>query len=405
MSGPVSGSSTRRNETSEALRLAWRSFCDQLQRAGERALDENGLEQEADQATGLRYLSRNISLALLFHLENNDPRHPEVMRYFDPIRKQGGDNADAVYLGMPVNGRDHFVVRGQRGNARFLAFTLLEDGQTPWGGPVVGSLFGPDLVCDEQGNFELHLAPRPVPDAPNYLATTPDSWRLTIRQFFADWEHEQPMSVTVSNVDCHDPPPPLPAGKVEQGLASAGHWLGWSTEYWAEKLAQWRARPNQFISWHEMEKRAIDATPGGTPLICYWQVARGQALVVRVHPPQCSYWNCEFGNRWFETMDYRYRLAGTNCHHAQLEEDGELIVVISHEDPGLPNWLDPSGHESGYVTFRWMGAQEAPHPHCQQVSMAALAQTLPAGVRKISPSQRQAQLKARRRGVHQRFRL
>jgi hypothetical protein len=53
-------------------------------------------------------------------------------------------------------------------------------------------------------------------------------------------------------------------------------------------------------------------------------------------------------------MDYRYRLANTNCHYAALEEDGELIVVVSHDDPGLPNWLDPSGHSEGYVTYRWM---------------------------------------------------
>jgi hypothetical protein len=102
-------------------------------------------------------------------------------------------------------------------------------------------------------------------------------------------------------------------------------------------------------------------------------------------------------------MDYRYRLAGTNCHHAVLEEDGELIVVVSHDDPGVPNWLDPSGHTEGYITYRWMLADHYPVPQCRQVPRAALDEHLPAGVRRIEPVQRRAQLAARRRGVHKRF--
>lgn len=56
-------------------------------------------------------------------------------------------------------------------------------------------------------------------------------------------------------------------------------------------------------------------------------------------------------------MDCRYRLSSTNCHHATLDDNGELILVISHNDPCLPNWPDPSGHSEGYATFRWMLAQ------------------------------------------------
>jgi hypothetical protein len=102
-------------------------------------------------------------------------------------------------------------------------------------------------------------------------------------------------------------------------------------------------------------------------------------------------------------MDYRYRLASTNCHHAVLEDDGELIVVVSHDDPGLPNWLDPSGHTEGYVTYRWMLAEDCPVPHCRQVPRAALLQHLPAVVQRITPPARRAQLDARRRGAQKRF--
>ena len=53
-------------------------------------------------------------------------------------------------------------------------------------------------------------------------------------------------------------------------------------------------------------------------------------------------------------MDYRYRLSNTNCHYAQLEDDGELIVVIAHEDPGVRNWLTTEGRPFGLVFWRFM---------------------------------------------------
>ena len=108
-------------------------------------------------------------------------------------------------------------------------------------------------------------------------------------------------------------------------------------------IEKWKAQPNRFLSYRQLDDNPIDATPGGEPLICYWQVPEDEALIVRVFPPRARYWSVEFGNYWWESMDYRYRLANTNDHYAKREADGELILVVSHEDPGVPNWLDASG--------------------------------------------------------------
>ncbi len=168
-------------------------------------------------------------------------------------------------------------------------------------------------------------------------------------------------------------------------------------------LDKWQAQPNRFLSYRQLDDNAIDATPGGEPLICYWRVPTGEALVVRVTPPQANYWAVEFGNYWWETMDYRYRLCSTNCHHAVLEDNGELILVVAHRDPGVPNWLDPSGHEEGYITVRWIGAAHYPVPQCVQMPCDAVHAYLPAGVKKMHGAARQEQLAARRRGAIKRF--
>lgn len=391
----------RDNPNDARLREAWHAFCEQLKEAGELVFRDTAPASDIDRAKGVRLLARNIALGLQFELENNDPAFPELLHYFDPIRKQGGDNADALYVGAPIDGEHTYRISGHRGAARYFAVTVVEDGATPWGGAAVGSLIGDDIAVDDNGDFEIVLSPIEHPG--NWIETTPGAWRVTIRQFFADWENEAPMQARIDRQEpaVHDPV--LTPDALIEGLAASADWVRTSTTYWADMLDRWQVRPNEFLSYRQVDDNAIDATPGGEPLICYWRVPPGEVLVVRVTPPAADYWSVEFGNYWWETMDYRYRLCSTNCHHAQLEDNGELLLAVAHEDPGLPNWLDPSGHTEGYITVRWIGADHYPTPRCEQMPVTALADYLPAGVRRIDGAGRRAQLAARRAGVIRRF--
>jgi hypothetical protein len=389
------------NPRDQELRAGWDDFCEQLKAAGDLVFRDTTPAHDIDRAKGFRLLARNIALGLQFHLENNDPDCPELQHYFDPLRKQGGDNSDALYVGSPINGTHSYRISGQRGSARYFAVTVLEDGATPWGGAVVGSLIDADIEVDQEGRFEIILSPDAHPG--NWIRTTPGSWRVTVRQFFADWENEAPMVARIDRLGDPVREPLLEPGGLVRGLADAAAWVRESTHYWANMLDRWQVQPNRFLSYRQLDDNAIDATPGGEPLICYWRVPAGEALIVRVMPPAADYWSVEFGNYWWETMDYRYRLCSTNCHHAQLEEDGELVLVVCHDDPGLPNWLDPSGHQEGYITVRWIGAADYPEPRCEQVSRDALFEHLPDTVKTITPEQRRRQLAARRCGVIRRF--
>ncbi len=385
------------------LKAIWDDFCDTLKSTSELIFRDTTPAQEIDRAKGLRLLARNISLGLQFKLDNCDPDFPEIMHYFDPVRKQGGDNTDAYYSGAPINGRNTYRVTGKRGTAKYFAITVLEDGNTPWGGGVIGNLIDEDVIVDEDGNFELIVSPDPDPgDQGNWIQTTPDTWRLTFREFFADWENEQPMEARIDRLNDIEHDPVLTTEDVASGLRDAADWVKVSTNYWADMLDKWKVQPNKFLSYGQLEDNKIDFTPGGAPLISYWFLPRDEAIVVRVTPPNASYWAVEFGNYWWETMDNRNRLTNTNCHYAELEEDGELILVISHDDPGHPNWLDPSGHDEGYVTVRWIGADDYPVPEAQQMKRDEL-ETFLNGRKKLSTSERREQIAARRRGVINRF--
>jgi hypothetical protein len=52
-----------------------------------------------------------------------------------------------------------------------------------------------------------------------------------------------------------------------------------------------------------------------------------------------------------------------NRKQTRLEPDGSFRIVIAHEDPGVPNWLDTEGRPFGMVFWRFFlpeGAIETP---------------------------------------------
>ena len=384
------------------LTRAWDQFCDQLKAAGRIPFRDGVPVGDLSRSAGFRCLAQNIGLGMQFFLENEDPLHPELLHYFDPIRKQGGDNPDAVYVGAPINGTDTYRIHGYRGTARYFAVTVVETGNTPWGGGVASSLFSQDLHVEDDGSFELICSPDPHPG--NWLKTTPNTFRVTFRQFFADWESERPMHASIERISGEPAPKAvMDPERLQRGLDTVSRWVGDSLTYWADMIERWKIQPNTFLSYRQLDDNAIDATPGGEPLIAYWQLPVDEALVIRVTPPDAHYWAVEFGNYWWCSMDYRSILSNTNCHYARLEDDGELILVVSHVDTGHANWLDPAGFKEGYVTVRWMQADHYPIPRATQVKLAELEQHLPSSAKKVTAEERAEQIAARRRGVIQRF--
>lgn len=390
-----------RNEE-RVLSQAWDQFCDTLKEAGRLPFRDGVPSGDLNRAAGFRCLAQNIGLGMQFFLENDDPLHPELLHYFDPLRKQGGDNPDAVYVGAPINGSDTYRIHGNLGSARYFAITAVEHGNTPWGGATAHTLFGQDLEVAADGSFELICSPDPHPG--NWLQTSPDTFRVTFRQFFADWEQERPMHASIDRISGEPAPAPvMDAARLERGLATVANWVGDSLEYWADMIERWKSQPNTFLSYRQLDDNAIDATPGGEPLIAYWRLPADEALVVRVTPPKAHYWAVEFGNYWWCSMDYRSVLSNTNCHYAQLEDNGELILVVAHVDTGHANWLNPAGFNEGYITVRWMQAENYPTPAVQQVKLSELGEILPATVRRLDAAGRAEQIATRRRGVIQRF--
>ena len=386
----------------EMLQQAWDGFCDRLKDAAAVVFRDGASSTPLDRAAGFRYLSRQISRGLDVLMEHNDPLFPNFRRNQQPTRKFGGDNADALNQRARIDGEHTYRVVGTRGNAPYVAFTLHKRSpDIPWQESGVGLLRGDQIQVEWDGSFELILSPHPHPG--NWLQTTPETHQLSVRQFFGDWNAAEPMTIRIERVDADGPPAPLAPETVAQALTDSANFVVENTEYWAWREDEMAERINAFAPSRARGK--LDATPGGFGLVGRWRAQPDEAVVIQVTPPRCYWWNFEFGGSWMETVDYRYHLAGVNAKQAELEEDGSVLLVIAHQDPGVPQWLDAAGYVDGYMVCRWVMSEAEPIPQCRLLKFADLPSVLPANVRRITPEERRKQLRLRGAGVAKRFRV
>jgi hypothetical protein len=121
-------------------------------------------------------------------------------------------------------------------------------------------------------------------------------------------------------------------------------------------------------------------------------------------------WSVALTNFWWETLDFGSRQTSLNGHWATLDDDGVFRGVIAHRDPGVPNWLDTTGHREGFLTPRWAYSRQPapdrwPSIRAEVVPFDRIREHLPAGVREVSPDERAARIRVRQEHVQRRYRV
>jgi hypothetical protein len=400
------------------LRETWHQFCDDLKRCGDQLFHDKVLATRNERAEAFRYLAQALALGFEFHVENQMPDHPYLMPYFTPARKQAGDNADALILGAFIDGRNTYRVVGNRGSATWIAFTALrptrpDEPRHPMGAPYnyvldAAPLLLPDLEVNWDGSFEVILSPDPHPG--NWIPTSPDVAHLRIRQFFGRWEQQEPASIRIERVGGSGAPPLLTPERWIDSLREVSSFLEASTSFWPHfadgmPLNQVGVRPAVGMAPGQSWSGKVDANPGGINAGCKWRVAHDEALVVEWTPTPARFWLVELDNVWAATVDYRWRLSNLNAEQAAYEEDGSVRMILSHVDPGVPNWLDLSGWSEGALNIRMLLCTEAPTFATRLVKVPDLGSSLPVGARRLDEAGRREQLRLRKIGVDKRFRV
>lgn len=400
--GTIDVSSLReRNNSANDPGSAWRDFCYRLEAASQHILAEGAPATPLDRAEGFRYLATLAAAGIRHTFDLADPDHPRFLRNPDSAAGWGAENADNSYLIAHIRPDRTYRIRGRRGTVG--AFLIeIKEGYMQLG--AVGNfatLDSEQLRVEPDGTFEIVLSPRPHEG--NWISLHPNATQVLIRQYFFDWEREEPAEFTIEAADENgEPPPPLDPRHVARLLNEVALWIETTVCVWNDWVQDLRARHQPGVL------APARLYVGGADDILYgndlYRLGEDDALIIETEAPDARYWAFQLVNLWFQAMDYTNRQTSLNCRQARADSDGRFRLVVAHRDPGVPNWLDTGGHLEGVLQYRYVWAKTAPQPTVRVVPFATLRDALPADTPLVDTSERRRVIAARQHHVARRER-
>ena len=352
----------------------WSDFCDRLRDAGNVVLRESSPSDPLSRAEGFRYLSRIARAALQTFVEHADPRAPVLQRVVHETAKMGADNPDNHYENAAISGEYEYRIAGHRGSVHYLGFgTQIGHYGKGAGMPPSGYLEAKDMHVEADGSFEIAVACERPEGAKNWLPMKPETGTLIVRQMFLDRANETRATLRIHRVGGDPLPTPVTPQAIDDGITQAGNLVAGAAMLFAGWAEGFQEHVNTLPQFDPELSRAFGGDPNIVYYHSYWRLGPDEALVIDATPPACPYWNFQLNNHWMESLDYRYYRIHVNKASAVLRPDGSVRVVVAHDDPGVPNWIDTVGHHEGTMCWRWVRAEEHPQPQCRVVARADVA--------------------------------
>ncbi len=366
MTSEVKGSAERILDGS-----TWAEFCDALKAAGAHVLDERVPMDPFHRAEGFRYLSRLTRAALETFVEDADPQAPVLLRTCHETIKMGADNPDNYYMNAPISGKYEYRLCGTRGTVHYLGFGTQAGNYGATGSlDTIGYIDDSALIVNDDGTFEIAISVEPREG--NWLPMSPNTRTLTVRQSFLDRKKETLAALSIERIDGPHAPRYVTPETIDRGLVASGKFVGGCAKMFLEWTASLAKKPNELPLFDPK----VATAAGGVPHIAYYHgyfsLAKDEALVIDVTPPDCDYWNFQLDNYWMESLDYRYFPITLNKASAVYGDGGSVRIVVAHEDIGLPNFIDTCGHDLGTMCLRWVRAKDHPTPKTSVVKLDSL---------------------------------
>ena len=453
------------------LRAAWDDLMASLERARD-AIDQPDLmpppRSARNLAEGYRYLLGYVHSAIerSFH---EDPVRPHFRNALSIINRATIDNADAIYFFAALDGRERYRIRGQvedcrvwRGEAppaegrkapHYVIFEVSSGDLAGDSGDLkelmpgvkaqCGRLDSSEIQVEDDGSFEILLAPeRPAGHTGNFIPTLkvvnrphptdpdvpPERYATYVsgRQLFNDWEREDAIHLSIAQLGAEGTAPAAygpeqAAAELRRcGALVRGQMHFWNA-FWTILMGTYGPREGGMKgvefprNGFNTINAASGATGGGMSTNLYaggvYELGPDEALIVenRVRAaPQ--YIGFQLGNLWSESMEYANRLGSLNGDQSEVDPDGVIRLVVAHRDPGVPNWLDTSGHAEGFLTPRWAYSETPPPDQwptiaAKKVPFDEIRAHLPETTGSVSPEERREQIRIRQEHVQKRYRV
>ncbi|GMU77252.1 MAG: hypothetical protein AMXMBFR46_00530 [Acidimicrobiia bacterium] len=308
------------------------------------------LTRGVDRADASRFLAGLVEGALTF--VHADPSVPQLVPWTTADRRWADNGLDSSYWYAPLDDRHRYRVHGRRQGECYLSFTVYA-GTPAHPEHTVLNVNHLGLGAGPGEPFSLDIDP------------PPDACYLIVRQYFDDASNAIPASLAIDVVDG-------PRAVAPDDAALAARWRI------AADFIRTMTHPPEpqvkvsYVSetinrigvpsgWREQEG-AGRGTPDQTYALGRFRLGPDDALVMDTVLRSSVYTSVVLWNQFGQTIDRRLHTSTLNRNELVTGSDGRVRIVVAHRDPGVPNWLDAAGRETGTIFWRFLLAAEQPEP-------------------------------------------
>ncbi len=327
---------------------------------------------------------------------NQDPLRPKVTtitRLEHPLgelripgSRWGIDNPDSVYRVIPISGDERYRITGRVAPSR-----LPENYFTLWDKQMntVDVLDGSRLELDSDGRFEIFVDADPAGDRPNHVRSAPRAHEFYIRDVLQDWAVDTPNELSIERLGSAPPRPALDEDAQAELTAEFMLHYANSTIRWNRQAYDKPVNELEFV----IDRETDGALRNQLYVLGHFDLEDDQALVIDVNLAGAGYFIAPITNAWGTTNEIVDRTGSLNKAQSRANADGTYTFVVSKADPGVHNWLDPSGMREGILTLRWAefpGGRPSPDVAARSrvVPLSRLRESLPEETKTVSADER-----------------
>lgn len=336
-------------------------------------------------------------------------RHPRIYvncGWQTDLYTLGQNGQDFLYGVTFLDGRHRYRLKGRMGAISLFLLQTLNGLFGEEGVKATGNYDWADFDIQSDGSFEAIISAAEEPG--NWIRLDPDIdyQFIIIRRALVDW-HGDPGELYIERIndaseedyEAEEFDESVMATRIRRATAFV-HYLVESFNIGLYDM---------YLNNAEGRKNVLTLLPGtvtsevGSPSSNYamavFELEEDEALLIEMdRVPDGVYWSFQLGNVWSRSMDFSTRQSSLNNREVAVDSDGRVRIVVSHQDPGVNNWLDTCAHVEGTLVFRNYRALAQPVPESRKVKLADIDSLLPEDTARITPAERDKLLEQRRLG-------
>ena len=335
---------------------AFRDLHATLGRQLDLVLEDARTPDEASQ--GAMFLLRVLAMSTEVVADSN-PRAPHWARMDTPGRNVGGDNPDAEYDSIRLDGQFRYRITGNAGSVAHFSMTF------NGGGSGRRSTFDyrneRTIGLDARGDYTLILSATQPTEPGTWIATPEGIYSILVRQFIGDRANEILATYDIEVLDdaAALARQPYTDDEIGERIRAAASGFEIMTQLHRLVYPELFDQPHVFVSNNSDGFGADISGTDNLYMFATFDLADDEALVIDLQPLEVSYWNIVVMTRFHETIDYLTRQMSRTMANVVPEADGTIRLVLTHGRAVHPNWLDTAGHRYGVLVLRWVGPRDA----------------------------------------------